>query len=264
MYRKIIFVFLIGIWHFYSIAQTVKIGNQVWNTKNLDVSSFRNGDIIPVAESYAVWEDAYKNHQPAWCYYDFNVSYKENHGKLYNIWALLDPRGLTPAGWRIPSIDDWRTLIKYLGGSEIAGKKLKSTKGWNSYKDGGKSSKICPKCENWSDEYRKKVPCHTCKDTRWVDVFEPIVTHSGNGTNISGFSALPGGTIDRDNFGAFTCNSYGKDVVYWSTSISQIDQYINHGVITLHYTIDDATDFEEKHWTRSVFPIGGHYIRCLK
>jgi hypothetical protein len=28
------------------------------------------------------------------------------------------------------------------------------------------SSSVCPNCENWNSEYRRKVACHVCKDTR--------------------------------------------------------------------------------------------------
>jgi hypothetical protein len=49
---------------------TVVIGKQTWTTKNLDVSKFRNGDIIPEVKSLDEWTAADLDHKPAWCYYD--------------------------------------------------------------------------------------------------------------------------------------------------------------------------------------------------
>jgi uncharacterized protein (TIGR02145 family) len=45
-------------------------------------------------------------------------------------------RGICPSGWHIPSRDDWSILIDYVGGSSVAGSKLKSTSGWNSNGNG--------------------------------------------------------------------------------------------------------------------------------
>jgi len=103
---------------------TVKIGNQVWMKKNLDVDHYRNGDPIPQVNDALEWS---KLTTGAWCYYNNDTSYGKTYGKLYNWFAVNDPRGLAPDGWRIPSVDDWTILINYLGGDEIAGGKLKQT-----------------------------------------------------------------------------------------------------------------------------------------
>ena len=93
---------------------------------------------------------------------------------------------------------------------------MKSTSGWNSYTTGG--SKTCPNCANWNAEYRKKVPCHTCKDTR--SVAAPKVSHVGNGTNSSGFTGLPGGIRAGSfffvgNFGYWWSASEGNESGAW-------------------------------------------------
>lgn len=165
----------------------VTIGNQVWMIKNLNVDKFSNGDPILLAKTDEEWEKAGENGQPAWCYYENDPANGEKYGKLYNWFAVNDTRGLAPAGWHIPGDAEWETLEDVLG--TYAGKKMKSKNGWSSYTSGG--STICPNCKKWNAEYRKKVPCHTCKDTRSVPA--PKVTHSGNGTNSSGFLGLPGG-----------------------------------------------------------------------
>ena len=51
-------------------SQSVTIGTQTWTTKNLDVATFRNGDVIPQAKTDEEWQAAGNNKQPAWCYYE--------------------------------------------------------------------------------------------------------------------------------------------------------------------------------------------------
>ena len=59
---------------------------------------------------------------------------KSPFGKLYNWYAVNDPRGLAPEGFHIPSSSEWEILINYLGGYKVAGRKMK--------KNGLKSSEI--------------------------------------------------------------------------------------------------------------------------
>lgn len=111
-------------------SKEVTIGKQVWMTQNLNVDKFRNGEPIPQAKSDEEWEKAGANNQPAWCYYDNNPANGEKYGKLYNWYAVTDPRGLTPKGWHIPSDKEWTALTDFLGGEKVAGTKMKSTSGW--------------------------------------------------------------------------------------------------------------------------------------
>ena len=141
--------------------EIVTIGKQSWMAKNLGVSTFRNGDPIPQAKSDAEWAAAGENRQPAWCYYDNDPANGAKYGKLYNWYAVNDPRGLAPEGWKIPSVEDWTRLIDFLGGESVAEKKMKSA-------------------EIWVDYYGK----------------------SGNGTNESGFSGLPGGFRNYIGYGS--------------------------------------------------------------
>lgn len=90
--------------------KSVKIGNQVWMTENLNVSRFRNGDPIPEAKTNEEWEKAGQEERPAWCYYDNNPENGKKYGKLYNWYAVNDKRGLAPEGWHIPNIDEFDTL----------------------------------------------------------------------------------------------------------------------------------------------------------
>lgn len=102
---------------------------------NLNVSSFQNGDPIPQAKSEEEWEEAGRSRTPAWCYHEkVHEEIKngspdlESYGKLYNWYAVNDPRGLAPPGWKIPSNEDWDKLELFIG--KTNGNQLKSTEGW--------------------------------------------------------------------------------------------------------------------------------------
>lgn len=81
--------------------KSVKIGNQVWMTSNLDVGCYRNGDPIPEVRDPIQWSDLRTG---AWCYYENDSG---NGTRLYNWYAVNDPRGLAPLGWHIPSDEEW-------------------------------------------------------------------------------------------------------------------------------------------------------------
>ncbi len=123
-----------------SDAATVAVGSQQWISKNLNVSTFANGEPIAEARTSDEWKVASDQHRPAWCYYNNDPS--SIYGKLYNWYAVHDPRGLAPKGWHIPSDEEWTLMINSLGGETIAGSGLKSTDGWNSKGNGSNSSGI--------------------------------------------------------------------------------------------------------------------------
>jgi uncharacterized protein (TIGR02145 family) len=108
---------------------SVTICNQTWMKKNLDVSTYRNGDPIPQVTDLSAWLNLTTG---AWCYYNNDPANGSVYGKLYNWYAVNDPRGLAPAGWHIPSDAEWTTLANCLGGAVTAGGKLKEkgTKRW--------------------------------------------------------------------------------------------------------------------------------------
>ena len=111
-------------------AGTLRIGNQTWAVANLDVTKFRNGDSIPEAKSAEEWVKAGEAGKPAWCYYNNDRVIGKKFGKLYNWYAVNDPRGLAPMGWSVPGDEDWVALTNFLGGPGVAGNKLKSENGW--------------------------------------------------------------------------------------------------------------------------------------
>ena len=176
----------------FGYGQVVTIGTQVWSTKNLDVSTFRNGDPIPQAKTIEELENASENKQPAWCYYNNDPANGTKYGKLYNWYAVNDPRGLAPKGWHVPSIDEWLILQDYLGEDDAA-KKMKTNFDWE-----------------LADEDMGGV----------------------NGDNESGFSALPAGMYSNLefyelNYSTFywaNSESYPTVWLYYFFSNMQIDE----------------------------------------
>jgi uncharacterized protein (TIGR02145 family) len=161
----------------------VSIGTQIWTTKNLDITTYRDGTQIPQVTDPTAWS---KLTTGAWCYYNNNSVNGITYGKLYNWYAVAgihdnDPNTpnkiLAPTGWHVPSDAEWTTLTTYLGGKSVAGGKMKST------------GNLTSGTGLWS---------------------------GGNtdATNSSGFTALPGGWCNIS--GTFT--SISNDGRWWSSS----------------------------------------------
>ncbi len=108
---------------------SIIINGQEWMQKNLTVSKYRNGDAIATGLSDQTWQGTING---AFAIYNNNGANNINYGKLYNWYSTVDPRGLCPAGWHVPSDDDWTILETNLGGSLVSGGKMKFDLGWNS------------------------------------------------------------------------------------------------------------------------------------
>jgi len=103
---------------------TVKIGNQLWMASNLKTTKYRNGDPIVNMTDYTVWVTLTSG---AYCDYDNLTANGTVYGHLYNWYAVSDSRNIAPAGWHVPSDAEWDVLVTYLGGSSVAGGKMKET-----------------------------------------------------------------------------------------------------------------------------------------
>jgi uncharacterized protein (TIGR02145 family) len=106
------------------VVQDITIGTQTWAKCNLDVSTYANNDPIPEVTDPTAWAALTTG---AWCYYNNDSVSGATYGKLYNWYAVNDPRGLAPAGYHIPSDTEWTTLTTFLGGESVAGGKMKET-----------------------------------------------------------------------------------------------------------------------------------------
>jgi uncharacterized protein (TIGR02145 family) len=128
-------IILIGLSECLLAQSFVKIGTQTWMTENLDVSYFQNGDEIPQAQTDSEWERAGFNQQPAWCYVTVWENDKEiqtaKFKKLYNSFAINDPRGIAPSGWRISTTSDWEKLKELTEKTNESLNTLISTTEWD-------------------------------------------------------------------------------------------------------------------------------------
>lgn len=106
-----------------NVYRTVTIGKQVWMAENLKVTHYRDGTLIPNVYDNDRWPHA-KN--GAYCMVDNDsTEYKDTYGLLYNFYAVNNSRGLSPEGMHVPTAIEWRKLIEYLGGNDVAGGKMK-------------------------------------------------------------------------------------------------------------------------------------------
>lgn len=100
------------------------IGSQEWMAENLRTATFRDGTPISNIRNDSNW---FETTLPAWVNYDNNPDYDETYGKLYNWNAMSSNRMICPAGWSVPTEEDWNTLVTYLGERNTSGGKLKET-----------------------------------------------------------------------------------------------------------------------------------------
>ncbi len=115
-----------------NVYTIITIGTQEWLGENLKTTHYSDGTPIPNLTADEDWE---VDSSGAYCWYDNDIGYKNPYGALYNWYAVNNAHGLAyfekdgiqDEGWRIPTKDDWETLVSYLGGSDVAGGKLKET-----------------------------------------------------------------------------------------------------------------------------------------
>jgi len=87
--------------------KTVKIGKQTWMAENLNYQT-KSGSLC----------------------YDNKESNCKKYGRLYET-GQTTLKNVCPAGWHLPSSQEWKDLVLTAGGFDVAGKKLKSKSGWD-------------------------------------------------------------------------------------------------------------------------------------
>jgi uncharacterized protein (TIGR02145 family) len=172
------------------VAQTsVLIGTQRWTDKNLNVANYRNGDAITYAADAAQWAAANSRGEGAYTYLKFaSGDAGATYGKLYNWYAVNDARGLAPSGYHIPTQAEWTTLRGTQPGN---GTTLKSS------------------TTDWSGEFSNV--------NNNIRVTTNPSYSNYNGTNSTGFNALPGGSV----FPNGTNGNYGT-ASYWTSTIDAV------------------------------------------
>jgi uncharacterized protein (TIGR02145 family) len=106
------------------------IGSQTWMAENLKTTRYNDGSAIPlIADDDTAWGTASTNKAPAYTWYGNDVSNLITYGALYN-WYAIDmllngSKNVCPTGWHVPTDVEWTTLTNYLGGTGLAGGKMK-------------------------------------------------------------------------------------------------------------------------------------------
>ena len=116
----------------------VTIGNQVWFAENLNTTIFNDGDAIDGVCGQDEWFNGQMPSQNVYgdcglTVYDGVNDVDENeavYGRLYNVWAVLDERGICPAGYRVSTNEDWSYIVEILGGEGVAASKMKTPGIW--------------------------------------------------------------------------------------------------------------------------------------
>lgn len=163
---------------------TVTIGAQVWMVENLKTTKYNDKTQIPNVTDNGTWvglsTGAYSN-------FDNLESNAATYGRLYN-WYAVNTGKLAPAGWHVPTDDDWTILRDYL---------IANGYNFDGTRDINKVAKsLCAKTD-WSFSSNAGTPGATLENN-----------------NSTGFKALPCGS--RSYSGAF--NGIGKFGVWWSSS----------------------------------------------
>ena len=169
---------------------TIVLGNQIWMKENLDTSKYSNGDPITKFTTLTEWNTTTVG---SWSYYDQVVNNLE--GKLYNLFAVKDPRGVCPCGYHIPSKEEWTIFENYL-----------TAQGASSGVNPAKSiaSKI-----NWS-----------------LSTILNTVGNNPNLNNTSNFSGFPTGCLVTNGF-----RSKGTLANWWLSNGDAPFIYYNYGDI---------------------------------
>lgn len=162
-----------------NVYKTIVVDSMIWFAENLKATRFQNGDTIPNVSDAAEWS-ALKG--PGMCSYQNDPTFDCPYGKLYNYYVATDERNPCPAGWRVPSMADFRRLINYYDVNANGGISLPNSAG-GFLKSAGTSLWRSP---------------------------------NTNATNTSGFSGIPSG--GRNNSGAFSITN-NSAAAYWSTSL---------------------------------------------
>ncbi len=120
-----------------NIYHTISIGSQCWIVENLKTTKYNDGTLIPEITDNTQWSNLTTG---AYSYYLNDTSKNSIYGKLYN-WHAVSSGKLAPIGWHIPTDTEWVILTTYLGGTNVAGGKMKSTSSlWKSPNAGATNS----------------------------------------------------------------------------------------------------------------------------
>ena len=183
-----------------NIYQTVQIGDQEWMAENLKTTHYNNGDEIPTG---------WPSYDGAYAVYSNDPSNSEIYGNLYNWYAAVDDRGICPAGWHVPTDEEWMELEMELGMSYEDAHDF-------GYRGTDQGSQLAGNANLWNSGQLVSTPAF----------------------GSSGFLALPGGY--RISYGNY--DFVGSIGYFWSSSESGSDiawyrllYYGTSGVVRIYY-----------------------------
>ncbi|HET6560148.1 MAG TPA: FISUMP domain-containing protein [Prolixibacteraceae bacterium] len=172
-----------------NIYNTITIGNQLWMAENLRTTRFVNGDLIGTTTPATLSIMNFPDPVYQWPYNGLE-SNAAKYGRLYTWYAVMDPRGLCPEGWHIPSDAEWTQLENYL---------IYNNYNYDGTTSGNKVALALASATGWKQSEYSGSP----GNANYADFH-----------NKSRFSALPGGY--RNNEGRFA--NLGTSGCWWSRS----------------------------------------------
>ena len=101
-----------------NIYTTIAIGSQLWMVENLKTTKYNDEIQIPNETDNQAWISLIT---PAYCWYNNDINNKDTYGALYN-WYTVNTNKLCPAGWHVPTVEEWTIMESFLGESEAGGK----------------------------------------------------------------------------------------------------------------------------------------------
>jgi uncharacterized protein (TIGR02145 family) len=107
-----------------NVYNIIQIGTQTWLKENLLTTKYNDGTSIPLITDDNTWSEI---RTAAYCWYNNDEDNNKNtYGALYN-WYTINSGNLCPTGWHVPTDAEFVALVNYLGGSLVAGGKLKES-----------------------------------------------------------------------------------------------------------------------------------------
>lgn len=120
-----------------NVYPVARICGKLWMLENLRTTKYNDGVVIPTGLSNTNWGATTTG---ACAFYNDLTANNTTYGKLYN-WYAANNIKLAPTGWRVPTKAEWNAMIDCLGGSSVAGGKMKSTSSlWSSPNTGATNS----------------------------------------------------------------------------------------------------------------------------
>ncbi|HEX2958144.1 MAG TPA: FISUMP domain-containing protein [Chitinispirillaceae bacterium] len=214
-----------------NLYHTVHIGAQVWMIENLRVTKYRDGSTIQKETNGDNWSNASTS---MYCFYDNNTNAENmrKYGALYNWYAVSDSR-LAPAGWAIPTKEDWTELEEYC---------LSQGYNWD-----GTTERVYV----GMGVLRNLIGKSLAAKTDWALSDElGDVGNDMSSNNITGFNGLPGGYRNSDG----TFSGRGESGFWWTASSS--DETYGFG-----WDLSSQFPYSVLYSTPKV---GGFSVRCLK